>query len=388
MQKYFDISKDTKKRKVSIFVDFIQIGGGPMGYVFNMIRGLEKVSADNLKIKFIGIDLTRFKKKKYPLEIIMKGIRFCYRRFIFIKRYYALRNSEICVFQGCQNYANELIAKKNSSICIYMPHSPSIMADEQKMIWQLNGNVFNEQKYKELYENEKLLFENADYIVFPSKNSADAYFFAWGNIINTKRIVYLKSGVIERESISNTELRNRFKNKKIIAFCGRYVTHKGFDVFCEVSDTFKNEENIVFVSFGTGPLKSFISEHNVVDMGYEQNIGAVLKNVDLVVIPNRIAYYDLFPIECASFGKPMILSDAGGNKDQAEVFSDCLTFPSGDVSAFHNQIMEALQKLSENSLWGEANRTVYKNQFTEISLMERWLDFFNTISAEKNALEL
>ena len=57
-----------------------------------------------------------------------------------------------------------------------MPHSPSIMADEHKMLWELAGVAFDADKYQENYETEKKLFENADYIVFPSRNAADSYF--------------------------------------------------------------------------------------------------------------------------------------------------------------------------------------------------------------------
>lgn len=372
------------KKIVSIFVPYIQIGGGPMGYVYNMLQGLKKIGdSEKLKINFIGIDCSRYKKATYPKEFLQKGFRFLYRNRIAVRRYFALLKSDICVFQGYQNPKYENIAKKRGKICIYMPHSPSIMADEQKMMWMLENKTFDDRKYKENYDNEKLLFESADYIVFPSKNSADSYFSEWKEIITTKKVIYLKSGVIKRDSKNINDLRSKFKDKKIVAFCGRYVTHKGFDLFCDVADTFKNDARVVFVCFGTGALGKNNFKHNVIDMGFTSDIGTVFNNVDLILIPNRIAYYDLLPIECASYGKPMVLSAVGGNIDQAEDFPDTLTFSSCNINDFHNQIQNALSRLSEDSSWGVSNKVAYEKEFTEIKFIQRWLDFFESISIGK-----
>lgn len=371
-----------KNVKVAVFTDLIQVGGGPMGYVHNMIQGLQKINSGNVKVSFLGYDLTRYPKTHGIIELYRKIQRKIYRFSIVYKKKFCLKQYDICVFQGWQDSKYEFIAKAYSKTCVYMPHSPSIMADEHKMLWELAGVAFDADKYQENYETEKKLFENADYIVFPSRNAADSYFKEWKYIINSKKIIYLKSGVIKRVSGRDNFLQKSYKYKKIIAFCGRYVTHKGFDLFCEVADTFRNNKSIVFICYGDGPLKSIIQNHNVIDMGFTKDMGSVFENVSLITIPNKITYYDLLPLECAAYGKPMVMSAVGGNIDQARDLPDTLTFSSCDIKDFREKIILALNKLDENPSWGELNKTIYEKQFTEVQMMLRWLDLFRKISVE------
>ena len=117
-------------------------------------------------------------------------------------------------------------------------------------------------------------------------------------------------------------------------------------------------------------------------MGFTKDMGSVFENVSLITIPNKITYYDLLPLECAAYGKPMVMSAVGGNIDQARDLPDTLTFSSCDIKDFREKIILALNKLDENPSWGELNKTVYEKQFTEVQMMLRWLDLFRKISVE------
>ena len=55
-----------------------------------------------------------------------------------------------------------------------MPHSPSIMADEKKMMCELSNKTLQEKEYNTILHQEEKLIKNADYLVFPSLHSCHA----------------------------------------------------------------------------------------------------------------------------------------------------------------------------------------------------------------------
>lgn len=372
-----------KKTRISIFTDCIQVGGGPMGYTYNMIQGSKSLGKIDFNIKFIGYDNSLSPKSSGIVEIIRKIQRRFYRYSIAIKRRIELRKSDICVFQGWQEKKWAEAAKRNGKICVYMPHSPSIMADEQKMNWELSNNSpYDMFVYKRNYETEENLFKISDYIVFPSKNASQAYYEKWKSIIDEKKVFYIKSGTINRTTENSYPIREQFCGKIIFAFIGRYVTHKGFDVFCNAAKKFKDDDKLVFVSAGTGPMEGLAEANNVHNLGFISDIGSLIKNIDVLVIPNRIAYYDLLPIECAAYGKPMIFSHVGGNIDQLAEFPDSLTFTSENTNDLCEKIKLALIELEKNKSWGKNNQTVYYEDFTEKEMMKRWISFFEKIVSD------
>lgn len=355
-----------------------------MGYTYNLMQGLIKLRNNDFCITFNEIDisykLNNSSKISYTVSRCIRKIK-TIKKFCNLKR--IIRKSYICIFQGYQNKILSSYARKQNKIIIYMPHSPSIMADEKKMMCELSNKTLQEKEYNTILHQEEKLIKNADYLVFPSLHSCHAYTKQWNALIKTKQIHYIKSGTIIRNSNNLSHIQINNTNKLIIAFIGRYVTHKGFDLFCEAADSLSNDERLYFICAGDGPLKTLIPQ-NVHNLGFVENIGAIIKQCNLIVIANKITYYDLLPIECAAYGIPLIFSDNGGNIDQAEEFSDSLVFKTNSSISLAESIKEAANKIKIKPTWGKTNKTKYLNEFTEIKFAQRWIDFINKVISEEH----
>lgn len=366
---------------ISFFVNYLKEGGGPMGYTYNLKIGFTELNIEDFKINFYETEL-KFNMQNYSLLNRLQ------RKLCLLKKHKILKdkiiNSDICIFQGFQETYLIKYAKKIKKPIVYMPHSPSIMADEKKMTYELNNRKFSKKDYKFLFYSEQLFFQNADYFVFPSENSFSAYETHWGNYINQKKVFFIKSGTIIRKKTSYSI--NIFSNLKcdkfIIAFIGRYVTHKGFDVFCKVAELLKENPEIQFVCAGSGPLEKIIPA-NLLNLGFINDIGNLIELCDIVVIPNKVTYYDLLPIECAAYGKALIFSDNGGNIDQARDFKDSLIFRTNSTDSLKEKILEGIEIKKNNNLFGTANEKVYNSEFTEIALAERWSFLLRKLIQEK-----
>ena len=369
-----------KKKRIAMITDSIREGGGPAGYVYNLRKGLNLITEKlNIKVKFSGINM-----KYYPSHFVFFFWRFLYRGFNFIKRWLMIVFSDVCVFQGYQQSKYIKLAKRLKKLCIYQPHSPSIKADEDKMNYELQGSKIPHDIYCNLKNNEKELFDSSDIVVFPSDNAGLAYYSEWKSIINSKKVFYLKSGTIVRKSNHSLNLRSKFPGKTIIAFIGRFVTHKGFDIFCEAAKKLKTSDEIQFVCAGSGSLQNLLESSNIYNLGFISDVGSLLENVDMVIIPNRITYYDLLPIECAAYGKPLIFSNVGGNISQNKDMPDSLLFSSEDINDLCATIKKTVDIRNENKLWGSKNRLAYENLFTEKKMAERWLKAFHLAIESSN----
>ncbi|QJR30731.1 glycosyltransferase family 4 protein [Limnobacter profundi] len=375
------------KYTVLFVVPEIKPGGGPPGYVYNLLRGCE-ISAQSGEIKhefkFSGdISLERNKstgevKKKINLRVFLDRLvyKLGLHNYLSSNIYTSklmIDSADIVVFQGFQDLHLLKYSKKNNKRIGYMPHSPSVAADEYKMLRELNGISFAEGKYKSILAKEKQFFISADFIVFPSEGAAIEYKSKFGTVISNRRVFYIKSGVhmdCERDNEA-LNYRPRSRNEIFVLFAGRYVSHKGYDLFCEAASLIVgNYPNVRFLTAGDGPMrKSFPS---VTDLGWQSNMESLVRSADVIVIPNRVAYYDLFPLECAFHGKPMVMTAVGGNVDQLSDLPDVIPCYDADSVALASAIDKALQTLTKNSRWGQRNKVKFDETFTSDKFAKRW----------------
>jgi glycosyltransferase involved in cell wall biosynthesis len=291
----------------------------------------------------------------------------------------AIRNADIVVFQGYQDAQLVRYAQNLGKHSVYMPHSPSIMADEVEMVCRLNNQAVNREFFNQIRQNETQLIRNSDTVAFPSRGAATQYESAFSQLLNKKDVVYLKSGVdipFERNACIGTKCTKRDKIR--VAFAGRYVSHKGYDLFCDAAEIFCTlAREVEFCSFGDGPLKG--KSHQVIDMGWRSDLLALLQRIDIMVVPNRIAYYDLLPLECAALAKPLVMTAVGGSKDQLFDLPDSVACHEPCAEQLAASIQIAVKRLCDDSSWGIRNRQAYERHFTTAEFAKRWDAAIETI---------
>lgn len=114
---------------------------------------------------------------------------------------------------------------------------------------------------------------------------------------------------------------------KVVGFVGRVVQWKGIHIFLEAAEqVISLRDDVVFVIVGGRPRGSGTTDRDDVELigarglegrvlltGYKSDVGAYLKEIDIVVVPS--VKPDPCPrtvIEAMAFGKPVIASSLGG----------------------------------------------------------------------------
>ncbi|MCX7714212.1 MAG: glycosyltransferase family 4 protein [Clostridia bacterium] len=386
------------KKKVLLVSHTIRPGGGPPGYLYNLYLGIQEC-ADRLNNEYIfwgNISNNRssiFERKRKEFSPFLKKlvksiflklkINFRSPAYLYklISLSLSIKKVDVVIIHGpSELYLSALKCCGADKLILYMPHSPVPFADEYRETCIDGEGKFDMKLYWHLYCVEKSLIERANVVVFASKNAGLEYVNVYD--LNEKCVAYIESGIKvvpcgydDTYKFSEIIDECNKKGKKKVLFAGRYVRHKGFDLYCDAARIICNERNdIAFFSAGDGPLKHLITnkERCVLDFGWIKCVHQLISNVDLVVIPNRVAYYDLLVLEVASLGKPIVMTAIGGNVDQISVFPDVIGCSDISSNGLASAIQEALERLDANCRWGRENMRVYNQRFTVGALAHRW----------------
>ncbi|WP_207453790.1 glycosyltransferase family 4 protein [Herbiconiux sp. SYSU D00978] len=244
-----------------------------------------------------------------------------------------------------------------------MPHSPSIKADEEAMVAELMGRVLDTAGFRKA---EQQIIDEADLVVFPTRDAAAEYFAAFdGDGRLTSKSRYIESGV----PASNFEPRPRRDGSIGVIFVGRFVPHKGYDLFVDAAETLARRDFAAeFRTLGTG-LQARDSAH-VKNLGWSETPSEHLLDADVVVVPNRVAYFDLLPLEAAALGRGLVMTTVGGNRDQLKALPDSVGCAPQDLA---EGIAQAVHLARTDITWGTANRRVFLERFTDSAMAARWV---------------
>lgn len=155
------------------------------------------------------------------------------------------------------------------------------------------------------------------------------------------------------------ELRKKLFAEKafILAFTGRYVNFKGFDIvartFLHLVDAYPDQFKIMLIggrdpAHGTGLSKNeeetFFNHKDVINIGFTNKVSDYLIIADIFFFPSMKEGIPISITEALAMGIPVITFDSRGcNELVTHNYNGCLVSPSNDniqnVKAFLNQII-------------------------------------------------
>lgn len=382
-------------KNILIVTPSIKPGGGPPGYVHNLMTGYDELKSKGLnKNVFTFLGTVSEERNKATGESSEKNINFInilvklasklgLKPLLSNKLRYAkkcIKNCDLLIIQGFQELYLSRYAVREGIPIVYMPHSPSILADEYKMLSDINGDVFNQSHFNKLKSDELELINNAGVIAFPSRGASIEYIKAFEFILDKKKVIFIKSGVKVKDikSLQESSCSITADSDINVYFFGRYISHKGYDLFCDAVNVIGGGlDQVKFNTVGAGPMKSDCEFIN--NLGWRNDVFSVIAAADIIVIPNRIAYYDLLPLECAALGKPLVMTCVGGNVDQMSDLPDVIPCIGIDASSLAFSIKNAIEKFRENNEWGCNNKIAYDKIFTSYEFAKRWDDSIESI---------
>lgn len=220
--------------------------------------------------------------------------------------------------------------------------------------------------------HESALFALSDVLAFPSKNAMTSYTEKFQAQIDSKPPYFIPSGVTPPRTAASFPTASA---SPTILFVGRYVTHKGYDLFLRSAEELKaRRSDIEFVTVGDGPLRRHSTA--ITDLGWTETPHDIIAGSSIVVIPNRVAYYDLLPLEVAAIGKPLVMTMVGGNIDQLQSLPDSIGVEPDNLTA---GIEDAIDRLRSQPTWGSRNADAFRESFTDQHLATRWRSFIDSL---------
>lgn len=394
-----------KKQILHVFPG-IWPGGGPAGYAYHLRGALDlEVDLSFIQMLFPISPLykpptdkqrqfslyARFKQKSRELfprvyGVIVVGIG--YTQFKHILSWFShshlleMKTSQVLVFHEWRlayAYLNKIGRKKGQQIFL-MPHSPVEWAREyaDSLRYHYGDSLLWKYVYHFYLQKEKEVWLALDGFILPSRYSLEGYLNGClYNLIGSIPIIEIPTGIrestVSRSSQDTQKVWGVSPNVKICGFFGRRHPHKGYDIFCQLARrALEKQMGLTFVSAGNGPLP-WPNLPNYIHLGYVDGgeIADTIAACDIVIVPNRVNYFDLVILEAMCLGKPVITTHVGGAKS---IVSPGVLFVELSESIVDNILSIITHLISDDDTLlkaGQANRIVYEKEFSASAFLER-----------------
>ncbi|RZQ32704.1 glycosyltransferase, partial [Vibrio vulnificus] len=344
----------------------IRPGGGPAGYLYNLNQLAESDGCGErlLKVESLIVSDERASPRSNELNYLKNIPLFINNLlFIFVLSYNVIKyiqasikvrkrinTSDMLVFHD-QIFAFVYKSLFRNKVSV-MPHQPKELASEASELYSRKYHCSQKFVYRILSYIEFDTYKNAEFIMLPCKESIDAYFVGDDQkrqILNEKKIIEVTSSVIAPEIKGGNDFDKG--SELIVGFIGRYTRDKGFDRFNELVLSFLDNNDVKFISAGSGDITP-ISSHNYTDLGWRSDIGDIINYCDILVVPNRVTYFDLLPIESLLLGTPVCVTNVGGNKFLLDKLNGCGVYEYDvcDLSSFTGLLKMATESTIEKEM--------------------------------------
>lgn len=374
-------------KKVLIFLErnLIRPGGGPYGYNYNLLKGLDGCRGGEIKIYTLEESL----EKKYLLRPkLINGVLkklFFFSRYCDndMKKFYSY--DAIHFHTSSQMYRARHFLKNYSGKVLFTSHSPMLLSREMREDASTLSKIVFFWFYALLKRVDRYAFGRADYIFFPCKEAEDPYEkeSVYKKARREKKFKYLLTGVQDcRKKVRKTkeEFRRELgipKDAVLISYIGRHNTVKGYsDLKSVAEEIMRRNVNVYFVIGGKESPMSGLENERWIEMGYIDDPYSLINACDIFVLPNRQTYFDLVFLEVLSLGKRIVASYTGGNCYFKRYKSDDIIFYNrGEL---RNAISGVLDR-EDKKCHAQDNREIYLKDFTCEKFAERYLKSLSEI---------
>lgn len=391
-------------KKVLIYFneDSIQAVGGPAGYLFNLKKGLESIKEKNgFSIEFLHANCDNNVKakikslyRKLPSKILQtiqkKRTFFKYQDIIngnfhekidHVEQYSAIHfHSTIAL------YNSRDILENYNGLILLTSHTPKAPHKEiMEDILQIKDRCMEEK----LAQIDRYAFNRADIIVFPCEEAEEPYYNTWeeyGKIKekNKEKYRYILTGCsMRRGREGGEEVKRRLdisNENFIVVFIGRHNEVKGYHILQSIAKAlWRKKENVIFLIAGKeSPLKG-LKDKRWIEYGWSDDSMSIIETADLFILPNLQTYFDLILLEVLSAGKPVLLSDTGGNRFFKKLNAKGILFYENCNSAVEQIVTFSRLNKGYRKQLGKENQKLWKLYFSEKVFAQSYLNLLADI---------
>ena len=142
-----------------------------------------------------------------------------------------------------------------------------------------------------------------------------------------------------------------------------------------------------FVIAGDGPLRQelvalaedLLPSDRVHFLGFRSDASALMKSLDVLVVPSLTEGSPLVTLEAMAAGTPVVASAVGGIPDQVRHDKEGLLVPPGDAGAIGDAILDLLRDPARARRLGEAGRRRATSEFGHAAMVRRIEDVYREV---------
>jgi glycosyltransferase involved in cell wall biosynthesis len=185
------------------------------------------------------------------------------------------------------------------------------------------------------------------------------------------------------------------RTKHVVGMIGRFNRDKDYSTFFKAAKLLCSERtDITFVAVGEGPdLESFRvrlksdSEANIRILGVSKRVEEVIQtfSVGVLVSTNGEGIANVI-IEYMALEKPVIATNATGNREIVKDGENGFLIPSGDENALALRIREIVDCPDIGSAFGRAGRALVEHKFGIEQMVQKHVELFRRLASGNRAL--
>lgn len=381
--------------------------GGPPTYLFNLSRGLNSIENNNqVKVAFLSDILSEKSESLENRKVINTFKNFCPRilsdnlrilnyLLILKKSKQELTINQINKFQAIHFhksidiYKNRNILNDFKGKVFLTSHSPKpAWIETIEDIYNLSLNETFPTFRRMLEDMDIWGFKRADVLIFPCAEAIEPY-LNWNKYKSEIHILskykFLQTGIpkanFKRDKVSVRKQLNIPENAIVFSFIGRHSIIKGYDLLLELGKSVLiKHPNVFFIIAGTEePLKG-LNHTNWIEVGWTDDPHSFVNASDVFILPNRQTYFDLVLLEILSMGKPIILSETGGNKHFKKYLNSGLFFfENNNLVSLENVVSKSIDCSNNHNAFGELNRSIFVENYSLNAFTNSYLELYKSL---------
>lgn len=180
------------------------------------------------------------------------------------------------------------------------------------------------------------------------------------------------------------------RTKHVVGMIGRFCRDKDYTTFFKAAELLCRErKDITFVAVGEGPdLESFMArlkrdgQSNIRILGARKRVEEVIKtfSVGVLVSTNGEGISNVI-MEYMALEKPVIATDAAGNREIVKNGENGYLVPLGDENALALRIKEFVDRPDIGSAFGRAGRALVEQKFGIEQMVQKHVELFRRLAS-------
>lgn len=217
---------------------------------------------------------------------------------------------------------------------------------------------------------------------------------------NTQNLVSIPNGILPKRAESSRP-REQIRDvmglrtaEFVVLSIGRLAPQKGLEYLIDSIRLLSKRGLPPFrlLIVGDGPLLPLLKarsrelsvESKVEFLGFQNDVGALLKAADLVVLPSLREGLSIALLEAMAASKPIVTTTIGSNLEVTAGGAVALIVPPKNSIALADAISELMRDPAKATRLGEAARQRFLDYYTEDRMLNSYRELYKQLIAEKS----